>query len=246
MDLVGQGLGIGNAFRHNDDEVLFAGNLGLAHTLENVTLKVERTLRQQHSQSTGSNADVQRNIACMVAHNLNNTAAVMALGGITQFINGLYRGIHGCIIANGILAAGNIVINGAGNANAGNALVRQCAGAHERTVAADDHEGINAKFLTACKAFGLAFLGFELQAAGSIQNRTAAVDDLRHAADVHLVAFAVDQAVITALNAHHAVALGDACADNGAYRCIHAGGVAAAGQYTDGFDFLSHKNVLLL
>ena len=72
------------------------------------------------------------------------------------------------------------------------------------------------------------------------------MDDLRHAADVHLVAFAVDQAIITALNAHHAVALGDACADNGAYRCIHAGGVAAAGQYTDRFDFLSHKNVLLL
>ena len=84
-------------------------------------------------------------------------------------------------------------------------------------------------------------LVFELQAAGSIQNRTAAVDDLRHAADVHLVAFAVDQAVITALNAHHAVALGDACADNGAYRCIHAGGVAAAGQYTDSLISLAIK-----
>ena len=177
----------------------------------------------------------------MVAHNLNNTAAVMALGGITQFINGLYRGIHGCIIANGILAAGNIIINGAGNAHAGNAQIGQRTRTHKGTVAADDDQRVDAQLLAAGNALRLTFCRLELKAAGGIQNRAAAVDDLRHAAHVHLVNFAVDQTVVTALDAHHAVALADTGANNGSDGCVHA----AAGQNTDRFDFFSHKKSLL-
>src|SRR5699024_8733777 len=52
---------------------------------------------------------------------------------------------------------------------------------------------------------------------------------------------AVQQAVVAALNADHAVSLVDAGADDGADRCIHARCVAAAGQYADGFDLSLHS-----
>ena len=67
------------------------------------------------------------------------------------------------------------------------------------------------------------------------------MDDLGHAAHIHLIHFAVDQAVITTLDTHHAVSLADACTDNRTHCSVHAGCVTATGENTDRFDFLSHK-----
>ena len=177
----------------------------------------------------------------MMAHDLNDRATVMALGGVAQLIDGLDSGIHSRIVADGVFAAGDVVIDGAGQADAGNALVGQRTSAHEGAVAADDDQCVDAQLLAAGKTLGLAFLRLELQAARGIQNRTAAVDDLRYAADVHFINFAVDQAVVTTLDAHHAVALADACTNNGTHSSVHARCVTAAGEHTDRFDFLSHK-----
>ena len=47
----------------------------------------------------------------------------MALGGVAQLIDGLDSGIHSRIVADGVFAAGDVVIDGAGQADAGNALV---------------------------------------------------------------------------------------------------------------------------
>ena len=165
----------------------------------------------------------------------------MTLGGVAQLIDGLDSGVHGRVVADGILTAGDIVVDGAGQTDTGNALVCQRTGTHEGAVAADDDQRVNAQFLTAGKALGLAFLRLELQAACGIQNRAAAVDDLRHAADVHFIHFTIDQAVVTTLNAHHAVALADTCTDDCTDSGVHARCVTAAGENTDRFDFLSHK-----
>ena len=165
----------------------------------------------------------------------------MALGGITQFIDGLYGSVHSRIVANGVLTAGNIVVDGARQTDAGNSLVGQCTGPHKGSVTTNNHQRINAQFLAAGQALGLPVLRLELQTTGRIQNRAAAVNNFRHAANVHLIAFAVDQAIVTALNAHHAISLTDTRTHNGANCRIHAGRVTATGQNTDCFDFLSHK-----
>ena len=88
----------------------------------------------------------------------------------------------------------------------------------------------------------LAFSGYELKAAGSVKDGTAPVDDLGYAAQVHLAYFAVQQAVVATLNANNLDALAQSGTNNRANRSIHAGRVAAAGQYTDGFNFLVHSN----
>ena len=165
----------------------------------------------------------------------------MALRGVAQFVDGFHSRVHGRVVADGIFTAGNVVVDGAGDADAGNALIGQRPGAHKGTVAADDHKGIDSQLLAAGQTLGLTFFGLELQAAGSVQNRTAAVDDLRHAADIHLVAFTVDQSIIAALNAHHAVTAGDAGTHDCAYSGVHTGRIAAARQDADGFNLLSHK-----
>ncbi len=138
LNLISQLLGTDNTLGHDDDKVLLASDLGLAHTVEDVPFKVERDLRQQNGNRTGSDADVQGNITGMMAHDLNDRATVMALGGVAQLIDGLDSGIHSRIVADGVFAAGDVVIDGAGQADAGNALVSQRTGAHEGAVTADD------------------------------------------------------------------------------------------------------------
>ena len=128
LDLVGQLLGTDDALGHDDDEVLLAGDLGLAHALQDVALEVEGDLRQQDSDSAGSDADIQGNITGVVAHNLNDAATVVALGGVAQFIDSLDSSVHGRVVTDSVFTAGNVVIDGAGQADAGDALVGQRTG----------------------------------------------------------------------------------------------------------------------
>ena len=182
----------------------------------------------------------------MVAHNLNDAATVVALGGVAQFIDSLDSSVHGCVVTDGVFTAGNVVIDGAGQADAGDALVGQRTGTHEGAVTANDDQCVDAQFFAAGKALGLAFLGLELQAACRIEDRAAAVDDLRYAADVHFVNFAIDQAVVATLDTHHAVTFADASANDCANGGIHAGGVSSAGQDADPLYHICHGAFLLM
>ena len=134
-------------------------DLGLAHALQDVALKVVGDLRQQNGQRTGGDAHVQGDITGMMAHDLDDAAAVVALGGVAQFIDGFHRGVHGRVVADGVLAAGDVIVDGAGQTDAGDALVGQRPGAHEGTVAADDDQRIDAQFLAAGQTFGLSLPG---------------------------------------------------------------------------------------
>ena len=245
LNLIGQLLRAHNAFRDDDDKVLFAGHLGLAHPLQDIPLKIKGSLRQQHGQRAGGNAHIEGNITGMMAHNLHHRAAVMALGGVAQLVNGFHGGVHRGIVTDGILTARNIIVDGTGNADAGHPLVGKCAGAHKGTVAANNHQRVNSQFLATGKTLGLPFPGLELQTTGRIENGTAAVNNLGDAANIHLIAFAIDEAVITALNPHHAIPFSNAGTHNGTDCRVHTGSIAAAGQHTDGFNFLGHKNALL-
>ena len=54
---------------------------------------------------------------------------------------------------------------------------------------------------------------------------------------------AVQQTVIAALDADHAEALVQAGTDHGTDSCVHAGGIAAAGENTDRLDLLFHREI---
>ena len=167
----------------------------------------------------------------------------MALGSVAQFVDHFQRSVHRGIVADGVLGTGDIVINGAGQADHGNTAVCQCAGTTVGTVTANDDQCINAQLTALLSALILTFLGLELQAACRIQNGAASRDDVRNAAQVHFKALAVQQAIVAALNADHTEALVQACTDNGANCSIHTRSVAAAGQHTNRFDLLFHGKI---
>ena len=120
----------------------------------------------------------------------------MALGRITNAIHHLHNGVHTGIIPNGIVTASNIVIDRAGQTHTGNTSLGQITGPTERTVAADDHDTLNA-VLTA-NANGLAHTLFrsELHAAGRIELGAAPMNNIRNRTQIHLHKIAVDQTVI--------------------------------------------------
>ena len=68
----------------------------------------------------------------------------MGLHGVTQPVNALQRSIAGGIVADGVSRAGNVIVNGAGNANNGDAAVGQAEQSFESTVTAYANQGVKA------------------------------------------------------------------------------------------------------
>ena len=197
LDLLGQLVHIDpNALCHNDQKVLFVRAQGALHPLNYILLNIELDLRNQNCGSAYGNAGVQRQITGTTPHHLNHHAAVVALGRIANTIHHLHNGVHTGIIPNGIVTASNIVIDRSGQTHTGNTSLGQITGPTERTVAADDHDTLNA-VLTA-NANGLAHTLFrsELHAAGRIELGAAPMNNIRNRTQIHLHKIAVDQTVI--------------------------------------------------
>ena len=243
LDLIGDLLRVADALGHDDDEVALAGALSLDDLIEDVALHIEFLLGQQHGHSAGGDGDVQSNVTSVAAHDLDDAAAVMALGGVAQLVDHLQSSVHSGIVTDGVVGAGNIVVDGAGQADHRDAAVCQLTGAAVRTVAADDHQRVNAQLTALGCAFILALFGLELKAACGVEDGAAGRDDVRDTAQVHFEALAVQQTVIAALDADHAEALVQAGTDHGTDSCVHAGGVAAAGENTDRLDLLFHREI---
>lgn len=68
----------------------------------------------------------------------------MRLGGVPQLVDHFHACVQGGIVANGVFTAGDVVIDGAGDADAGHAVAGQILRAAEGTVAADDHHAFDA------------------------------------------------------------------------------------------------------
>ena len=154
----------------------------------------------------------------------------MGLGGVTQLVHHLHAGIHGRIKADGILTAGNIVVNGPRNADTGQPTTGQILSAAEGAVATDDHHAVDPHFPTVGDGLLHALLRAEFRAAGRIQHGTAAVDDIRNTAQIHGLDIPIDQAVISTVNAKRLHALAQGRAHHGTNGGIHAGGIPSAGQ----------------
>ena len=82
----------------------------------------------------------------------------MALGGVAQLIDGLDSGIHSRIVADGVFAAGDVVIDGAGQADAGNALIGQRTGVPMKEPSPPMTTSASMPSSAAGKTLGLAFL----------------------------------------------------------------------------------------
>src|SRR5699024_5851829 len=143
----------GHRFSDYDGKVLAAFFLALFEAFGNFNLNPlipllggfarEDIFRKPDVGSAGGNANFQRNPAGSCAHDLDDRAAMVGGDGVADLVDGLHRDVHRGVEADGILGAGNIVVDGAGKADAGDAGPAKVAGAAEGAVAADDDQAVD-------------------------------------------------------------------------------------------------------
>ena len=229
FDILGKVIDTADAFGNYDDEVLLACFLSVENSGDNIALDVVLHLRHENRCRACGDTRLQSDVAAASAHYLNNRAAIMGLRGVADAVYHLQRGIHRGIKADSVLGARDIVVDRARNADAVDARSGERSRAAEGAVAADDNYAADALASAERRRSLLRFLLLELLASGGIELGSAVPDDFRYGTEVHLLDFALEQAVEAAVNTEHLHSLVDTCTDNRAECRVHARSVAAAG-----------------
>src|SRR5699024_9553426 len=105
------------------------------------------------------------------------------------------------------------------------------------------HHSVNAVFTADLSALLLALRGRKFHAAGGIENGAAPVDNIGNAGGVHIHNLLVQQTGISPHNSLNLQSLVNGYPDHRADRSIHARSIAAACQYSYGFNCLCHRNL---
>ena len=178
LDVVAHILAVAHALGHHHDEVMLAGGHGGLHAVHHIAVQVKGAFRDEGGDGAGGQTRVQGQMAGIAAHDLHHGAAVVGLGGIPQLIDALHSGIQGGIKADGILGGGDVVIDGAGDADGGDAQRRELLGAAEGAIAADDHQAVYPAGAQNGRRLFLALFGHKFLTAGGIQDGASPVDDI--------------------------------------------------------------------
>ena len=156
---------------------------------------------------------------------------MVGLGGSAEAVDGLGRGLDGGVEAEGELGHAEVVVDGLGDADDGDAIGGEPAGDAQGVVAADGDEGVDAlAFEGGADGLGAALDGVGVGAGGAEdgaaegQDVAAAPGVEGHQVALHDARPAVAEA--SDLVAVLALALGDDGADDG----VEPGAVAPAGQ----------------
>ena len=189
--------------------------------------------------SAGGDGGLHGDIAAVAAHHLHHVGTVMAAAGGADGAHGLHAHVYRGIIAQRSLGVAQVVVDGAGDAHAGNAQLAQVHSAGEAAVAADDDQRVNAQLAQVFCGLPPYFGLLEFHAAGSAQEGAALIGNIQHrfqikGANIVLGILAqAQQAVIAALDAHELDAVHSGAAGDAHDGCVHSGAVAAAGQDTN-------------
>ena len=225
------------AFGHDDHEVGVAGEAGILNALDNVLLEVDRVLGHEDGRGTDGDADVQRQEACVSAHDLDHGAALVGLHGVAQLVDALDGGVAGGVEADGVVGAAHVVIDGGGDAHHRDAEAGELERTAEGTVAPDGDDALQAEHFAGGDRFFAAFFGQKVLTAGGIEDGAAAGERMADADAVELDKIAVDEALETAADADAFHVAVDSRADDRTHCRVHAGGVTAAGEHADSLDF---------
>ena len=228
------------ALGHDDHEVRVAGQARLADPVDDVPVKIDRLFRHQNGRCARSQTDIECQMARVAAHDLNHGAALVGLHRVTQTIDGLHGRIGGGVVADRVIRADDIVVDGRRDADDRDALLGQLHQTAERAVAADGDDPVQPQQLAGRCGLFLALQRAEFVAAGSVEHGAAAVDDMRNVVILQDGKISVDQAVVAAADADALNAHIRAGADDRADGRVHAGRIAAGSQHTDPFDCICH------
>ena len=138
-------LAVDGTLGHSDDgevgTLLCAAFHGRAHTVDIIGL-----FRQQNNICTTCNAGIQCQPACLVAHDLNaHHAAVAACGGVDA-VDHIGGNVHGGVEAEGYVGTIDIVINGLGQADDVQTLLREQVCGFVGAIAAQAQQAVQLGF----------------------------------------------------------------------------------------------------
>ena len=175
--------------------------------------------------------------------------AVVGTAGGADGADGFGADLHSRLVAQRHLGVGKVVVNRAGDADAGDAQLAQTHCALEGAVAADDNQAVDFHRLQRLHG-DFAPLGvFELLAARGAQISAGLVGNIQHGVQIQLLQVILDagglaqQTVVAVLDANQGHTISRSTAGNGHNGCIHARRIAAGSQDAD---FSHHGNIPLL
>ena len=226
------------------EEVSLADGAGVLHLLEE-RIHVGIKFCDHSGGRTGSDGGLQSDVARAAAHNLNHVAARMGFTRVTKLVNEVDDGVHCGVKADGIVGGGDVVIDRTGDADGGNAELREHGSALEGSVTADGNDTVDTELCTVRKSLLLSLGGLELGATVGIQERAALVDHVGYVAHGKRTDVTADKARVSVVNTQYLDALGNGRANDAADCGIHAGSVSTRGENADSFKLFHFCTSLL-
>ena len=110
-----------DSLRIDNDVMLLSSFSALDNAVNDGLLVSIILLRQKNFFCTICHTAPKSDIACVSSHYLDNGATLVGGRSISNLINSLHSGIDRSIKADGVICAGNIQVNGSGNADGVNA-----------------------------------------------------------------------------------------------------------------------------
>ena len=165
----------------------------------------------------------------------------MGVGGIADLVDRFNGGIDCGIEADGKVGSGDVLIDGARQADTGDIeFGAQLMGAAKGAVTADDDEAIDTELFQVGVCLFAAFMFEEFLAAGGLEDGAAALDDIGHASGVHGDDIVLDHSAITAHDAKYLHSIIYSGTNNGTDGGIHSRSIAAGSEYANFSDFVFH------
>ena len=168
--------------------------------------KIGRNFLDDRRYRTDGNGCVERDVARLASHYLDDIAARMAFTRIAQLVDKLDDCIHCRVEPDCHVGGSNIIVDRTRDADAGDASVGQIDRAAESAVASDGDDTVDPVLMADIGRLGHALRRAEFRAARRIEHRAV-------------------------VNAHHFHPLGNGQAGYGADGGVHAGRVPAGGQH---------------
>ena len=183
---------------------------------------------------TAGNGGVLGEKSCVASHHLDEDDAFMALCRVTDPVDTLHDGVHRRVIADGVVRPIEVVVDGAGQADAADVkFLCEFHGASQRSVPADDHQCVNACGSKVVMCLLPAFFRSELLGACRLQNRSALADDSADILGCKRTYIVCNQSVIPTIDGLYVKSVVDTRSCHGTDGRIHTRCITAGSQNTD-------------
>ena len=167
----------------------------------------------------------------------------MTGSSIADLVDALHDGVERRIISYGTIRAIEVVVYGTRKTYDWIVeFVGKNASAGQRTVAADNDEGVNAMSTQDIVCQLTAFRCGELLAASCFENGSALLNDIGNILGVKLFYFIGYKPMVATIYTFDFKPIVYGRTSDGAYSGVHTGGIASGGQNSDAFDVVHSAN----